>query len=133
MTADDSLTSVRNDRIQFATMRPPNSRSVTLDRRVRIVGPPDLVQIARSGDLQHVADLIALLRDPDRAWAAEVMLASMTGQEEKMVDAYQRDPDKWQDTLGRTAHERWTTWFEGVRDRLMWNADEGMFIERPQP
>ena len=37
-----------------------------------------------------------------------------------MVGPYQRNPDKWQDTRGRTAHERWTTWFKGVRDRLRW-------------
>ena len=57
MTADYSLTWVpHNNRIQFATMPPPNSRSVTLNRRMQIVGTPDCVQIGRSGDLRRVAN-----------------------------------------------------------------------------
>jgi hypothetical protein len=126
------LAAARNDRIQLATMRPPASRSASLDRRVVITGPPELVQLAQSGRKEYLEDLIALLKVPDRAWAAEVMLAAMTHREEKLVDAFQANPDGWWDALGKTSYERWSKWFEDARDRLEWDGDERMFVEKPR-
>jgi hypothetical protein len=126
-----SLSAVRNDRIQVGTMRAPGSRSATLDRRVFVAGPPELVQLARSGSTQHLEDLIALLKDPERSWAAQAMLAAMTRREEKIVDAYQATPDQWWDALGKTAHERWSRWYDEAKDRLSWDAAEHAFVERP--
>jgi hypothetical protein len=110
MDLKELLAAVRNDRIQFATMRPPGSAFTTLDRRVVVTGPPELVELVASRDPQVVTHLVELLPDRDRAWAAEVLLAAMTDHESKIVDAFAATPDEWWDTVGQTAHERWTTW-----------------------
>lgn len=104
------LAAVRNDRIEFATMRPPGSQFATLERRVVVTGPPELVELSASHDPQAVTHLVELLRDPERAWAAEVLLAAMTGREAKIVDAFAATPDQWWDAVGKTAYERWTAW-----------------------
>ena len=128
----DALASVRNDRIQFVTTRPPSSQLATLERLVVVTGPPELVQLARGGASERLNDLVALLKDPDRAWAAEVMLAAMTGHEGKIVDVFQATPDRWWDAGGRAAHERWSRWLRDTQDRLVWSPSERLFLERPK-
>ena len=68
-----------------------------------------------------------MLKDPDRAWAAEVLLAAMTRNEEKLVDSFDGGPDKWWETLGETAYERWSKWLEENKHRLVWNSDKVCF------
>ena len=75
MNLQDILASVRNDRIKFATMRPPGSQFASLDRRVIVTGSPELVELSASNDPQVLSYLVELLGDRDRAWAAEVLLA----------------------------------------------------------
>ncbi|MEU0878255.1 hypothetical protein ABZ345_06620 [Lentzea sp. NPDC005914] len=119
---------VGRDEVVFATMRPHGSSSATLERRVVVLGPPELRELAESGDISVAEGLIGLLEDPSRAWAAQVLLAAMTGREEKLVESFQGRPDWW-DTVGKTAHARWRAWFDGAR--LSWDADERRFVEAP--
>ena len=75
-------------------------------------------------------ELVPMLKEPDRAWAALVLLAAMTRREEKIVDTFAGSPDDWWVSVGKTAHERWARWLSEARGRLVWNAEEKVFVER---
>lgn len=122
------LALVRNDRIQFATMRPPGSQFATLERRVVVTGPPELVELAANGDLQVLPDLVELLSDRDRAWAAEVLLAAITNHEGKIVDSFAATPDQWWDAAGRTAQERWNSWLMESKGEMVWDSENKIFV-----
>jgi hypothetical protein len=92
MELKDSLTSVRNDRIKFVTMSPPDSQFATLGRWVVITGPPELVELSKTGDVRILDELVRLLKDSDRAWAAMVLLAALTRREEDVVSAFATSP-----------------------------------------
>lgn len=130
MTHSDRLAPVQNDRIQFASMRPPGSRSAALERSVQVVGPPDAVRLAESGDRALLDELVPLLSVRDRAWAAEVMLAALTGVEADLVASYTGKPETWIDGLGATAPARWKTWLDQHRAQLVWDASSRSFVAR---
>lgn len=126
----DFLNSVRNDRIEFATARPPRSQFATLERRVVVTGPPELVELAHSGDPRLLDRLVEFLKQPDRAWAAAVVLAALTGREAKMIDTFVSHPEGWWSSVGQTAHTRWSEWLREARPLLEWDSEESMFVER---
>jgi hypothetical protein len=130
MKMEDALEAVRNDRVEFVTMRPPGSTFVILERRVVVTGPAELVELAATGDVRVLEQLIELLKEPDRAWAAEVLLATMTHREEKLVDTFAAALDDWFDSLGKTAHERWSAWLNRTKENLVWNSEEKFFEEK---
>jgi hypothetical protein len=127
----NSLAAVRDDGVRFVTTRPTGSRSATLERRVVVSGPPALVELTQHGTVADLEALVALLREPGRSWAAEVMLAAMTRREEKLVDAYQGRPDQWWADMGASAYDRWSHWLHDAKDRLAWQPAENLFVEQP--
>jgi hypothetical protein len=129
MSIEDLLEAVRNDRVEFVTTRPPGSRFALLGRRVVVTGPEELVELSRTGDPRVLEELVELLKEPDRAWAAEVLLAALTRREEEIVNSFAATPDEWWPAVGGTAHERWAEWLSGARGRLSWDAEEGNFVE----
>jgi hypothetical protein len=129
MNLQGMLAEVRNDRIQFATMKPPGSQFASLERRVIVTGPPELVELSASNEPQVLSHLVELLRDRDRAWAAEVLLAALARREEKIVDSFAAAPDKWWDAMGKTAYDRWNSWLNESRDRLVWDSENKVFVE----
>jgi hypothetical protein len=131
MDQSQLLSAVANDRIQFATMRPPGSRFAHLERRVKVVQPPEVVQLATTGDVRVLDELVKLLRMRERAWAAEVVLAAMTDREADLVGFYTGRPDAWIDGQGATAAERWQAWLAEHRERLAWDAAEKVFRVQP--
>jgi hypothetical protein len=130
MELKDMLDAVRNDRIQFATTRPPGSQFSTLERRVVVTGSPELVALSKTGDLAALDELVKLLKEPDRAWAAMVLLAAMTRQEEKVVDAFATAPGDWWDSVGKTAHKRYSDWLKEKKGKLVWDSANEVFVER---
>jgi hypothetical protein len=118
---------VRNHSIEVATPRPPGAKLAVLERRVLIAGPPELVQLSQIGELRVLDELLPLLKDPARAWAANAMLARMTRIDEKQVDTWQSRVDEWWNVLGKGAFDRWSRWLAEHRDRLRWNATEHSF------
>lgn len=129
MKLNDMLEAAHNDRIEFVTMRPPDSQFALLERRVVVTGPPELVQLAQTGTLNMLDELVKLLADPDRAWAAEVLLAAMTRREEKIVDTYAAHPDEWWHSVGEGAYQRWNNWLKENRGKLAWDETSKTFTE----
>ena len=129
MEVEAMFAAVRNDRIQLVTFRPPGSAFATLERRVVVTGPPELVKLSKTGDLRVLDQLVNLLSESDRAWAAVVLLAAMTGQEAKTVDVYAAHPDQWWDTVGSTAREYWSRWLDEEREKLVWDVEDSIFVE----
>lgn len=129
MNLKDTLATVRNETIKFVTMRPPDSPFATLERRVVVTGPEALVKLIEAGDRQILHALTSLLKEPDRAWAAEVLLATLTRREEKIVDTFAATPDQWWDSVGKSAYERWSMWVQETSDRIAWDSVNKVFIE----
>lgn len=129
MKLKDMIAAVWNDRIEFATMRPPGSRFAVLERRVVVTGPPELVKLSKIGDIDVLDELVRVMKEKDRAWAAEVLLSAMTRREGKIVDTFATIPDEWWDSIGRTAHERWSNWLEETREKLVWDSENDVFVE----
>jgi hypothetical protein len=122
------LAAVRSTDVEFATFRPEGSDFAILDRRVAVVAPPELAQLAAGGDRTALDRLVGLLRDPARAWAAQVVLAAMTRREEKEVEAFSGRPDEWWEAMGATAYERWAAWLAEHGDRLRWDPEARAFV-----
>jgi hypothetical protein len=131
MNVENMLDSVRNDLIQFVTLRPPNSPFASLERQVVVTGPPELVSLSQTPQIDVLNALVRMLRDPSRNWGAMVILAAMTRREEKTVDVFATSPDEWQKSIGKDAYDRWNGWLEIVRARLTWDSETGTFIETP--
>jgi hypothetical protein len=129
MELKDSLAFVRNDRIQFVTTSAPDSQFATLDRRIVITGPTELVELAGKADVRVLDQLVGLLKDPDRAWAAMVLLAALTRREEDAVNTFATSPEKWWESFGKTAHNRWSEWLSESRGKLTWDAENRVFVE----
>jgi hypothetical protein len=130
MQKTDDIQAVRNDRIQFATMRPRGSTMPTLDRQVVLTGPPEVVALADRGDVAVLDELIALLADPERVWAAEVVLAALTGREADIVNSFQGHPAEFVQSLGQGALDRWRAWLGDARGKLHWDASHRRFVEK---
>jgi len=128
MTLRDTIKNMTTP-VEFLTMRPPNSKLTTLDRRLIVTGPPALAEASRSGDPALLEELIALLQDQATAWNAAVLLAAMTRREEKTLEVFAAEPSEWWDVWGKTAFERWSKWLEESRGKLVWNSEENMFVE----
>jgi hypothetical protein len=130
MDLNESLTSVRNDLIQFVTVRPSESQFTGLGRRVIITGPPELLELSTSGDGRILDELVALLKTPDRAWAAVVLLSALTRREEEIVSAFASSPEKWWDAVGKTAYNRWREWLSKSSGKLTWDSENRAFVEQ---
>lgn len=124
------LAAVSNNCIEFVTTRPPSSQFAALDRHVVVTGPTELVKLSGMGDVQVLDDIVELLQYPDRAWAAIVLLAAMTRREGKIIDSFAATPDEWWNSLGKTAYERWKQWLEETREKLVWDSQNKIFVER---
>ncbi len=129
MQFESNLTQVDNDQIEFVTLPPPGSPFATLERRIVVTASPALVALTQRGDLHLLDELVPLLADPQRAWAAEVLLAAMTGEEAKIVDSFAAHPTEWWDALGQTAQARWHAWLDQRRGKLTWDSENQIFVE----
>lgn len=105
------VSGVRNDRIQVVTFRPEGARFAVLDRQIAVVGPPDLVEFverAKRANRSDLQALLPLLDDPNRSWAAEAVLAAVTGEEVDIVNTFAGMPSEFHRAVGVGARARWT-------------------------
>jgi len=122
------LEGVATEDVEFASMRDPSPKN--LERRIVVTAPAELVEVTATGDPRVLDELVELLGEPDGAWAAQVALSAMTRHDEKAVEAFARTPEDWLESVGAGAQARWRDWLAPRRDRLEWDADRRMFVER---
>jgi hypothetical protein len=124
---DVLLDSVRTADIQYATFRPPGSPFITLGRRMVVVAPPDAVELSHTGEVRVLDALVPLLLDEKRAFAAEVMLRAMMGDEPLGLG----EPASFSKEQGQAAHAAWSKRLAELRSVLVWNAVENHFARLP--
>jgi hypothetical protein len=129
MTQTYDLQAIRNDNIKFGTYRPPDAQFATLDRQIMVIEPPDAVTLVKSGNVAVFDQLLPLLDDPDRIWAAEVILAALTGNEAEIVQTFENDQETFKKTkAARGARARWQQWLDEYRPRMKWDDKFHRFV-----
>jgi hypothetical protein len=123
-----ALDQVRNACVEFVSSRPAGAKTTALERRIDVTGPPALVALLREPDLRLLQQLIHLLGDEHRAWAAHVLLASLTGHDAKNVELYASAPERWWHDFGASAVARWQAWLDQQAAHLSWDTQERLFI-----
>jgi hypothetical protein len=130
MPSTDQLTAIRNDNIKYATYTPPADRGKTppgLYRQVFVLAPPEAVALTRSADMHAFDVLVPMLDDPDRNWAAAVMLSTLTGHFASDVIAFE-NAESFKGSVGeRDARKNWETWLAEHRANLQWDAERHQF------
>ncbi len=130
VAAQAPLDRVRDDVIEFVSMRPPGSRRALLERKIVVTEPAEVVALAGDGDARTLDALVGLLQDSSRSWAAFVVLAAMTGRHAKVVDTYATDRAGWYEIFGPGAHAEWRAWLDGHRGALEWDREGRQFVLR---
>jgi hypothetical protein len=121
------LDAVRDRDVRFASVAPPDRE--TLERRIVVVSPPELVELTGTGDVEVLDRLVDLLGVPGRAWAAQVALTAMTRRDERLVESDRSAPERWlEGPVGGGARARWAEWLAGHRDRLRWDPEIRAFV-----
>lgn len=119
------LQAIRNDNISYGTYTPPGDRGKAppgLYRKVMVVAPPEAVELIRSGNMRAFDAIVPMLDDPDRNWAAYVMLAALTEHGSPNVIAFEK-AEYFKGTVGeRDARKEWEAWLAKYRARLQWDA-----------
>lgn len=122
------LNAVTDEKIEFVTTGADRPAMPTMGRRVVVTGPSEVVRLLSLGDVGVLEELIDV-KDPRRAWAAEVVLASLTRNEEDIVNAFAAHPSQWRDSVGKNAFARWNEWLKSRRGKLRWNPEAHVFVE----
>jgi hypothetical protein len=127
MPLSPELLAIRNDNIKFITSRPPGATLPTRGRQVEIIGPSEALAIVKRGDIAVLDELLPMLEDRDRIWAAEVMLAALTGEDTDLVNDFARAPQEFIDNFAEAAPDRWKRWLAEYRPRLSWDPARNQF------
>ncbi|HKE48698.1 MAG TPA: hypothetical protein VKB52_11585 [Rhodanobacteraceae bacterium] len=125
---DDIPALLRATPVDFATTSSPGGTGTPAQRRVVVAGPQAVLDLIATPTLDLLDALIAALGDAATAWAAEILLAALTGREAEIVDAFARMPDAWVATQREAALAAWSAWLARERDRLEWSGREGRFV-----
>ena len=105
----ETLNSLSNKTIQFGTYIPEDSPFVSVGRKIKIKGPEEAIKIMQHGE-QMIPDLIRLLHDDERDWAANVILSSITGRDALAVSVHADDYEKWKKTQKKRDVIYWENW-----------------------
>jgi hypothetical protein len=130
MPQTPELQAIRNDNIQYATYTPPGDRGKappSLYRQLSVTAPPEAFELTRSGDARAFDVLVPMLDDPERNWAAVVMLAALTGHDASIVIAFE-NAEGFKGTVGEhDARKNWESWLAEHRAKLQWDAERHQF------
>lgn len=129
----DYLSSIDNQNIQFATMRPPGSAFATLERKVVIIAPKAAVNLTKIDDAALIPALIELLQNSQKAWAAEILLTAITGGDGKIVESFSGSSDEWWDNVGQNAYGKWHNWHQENKENIVWSKSEKIFVVNKSP
>ncbi len=113
--------------LRFASLCPPDSHFQTLERRLAITTGEAARRLASCGQPELLEHLIDALGTQARAWLAWVLLASLTRNEEKLVECFAHQPLGWWESLGQTAQARWQKW-RASTGPLTWCGERACFL-----
>jgi hypothetical protein len=100
--------------------------------RVFIINPAKVYWLSYSKDPRILDALITLLDDPDRAWAAHVVLSKMLGITGLSSRIDQITPHQWWELEGKTrkAQQAWTQYLQKVKSSMVWSPAGGYYKHR---
>jgi hypothetical protein len=107
---------LHNDTIRFGTYIPKDSPFISMGRKVKILGPEKSVEIVSYGE-RIIPDLIALLRDEDRDWAAHVVLSSITGGDAMTLSVFADNVEEWRRTHKNHDLTHWKSYGDKTKQR----------------
>ncbi|MFH2062464.1 MAG: hypothetical protein ABIJ43_05765 [Candidatus Beckwithbacteria bacterium] len=109
-----------NTTIGYASYIPEGSPFITLGRKIEVIRPIELVEMLQNlnddevDELTHV--LIEILDNPNKDYAADVLLYSLTG-----VDAAMRqyiNLEIWNNSEKKTSIPYWKGWLQKNKKKL---------------
>jgi hypothetical protein len=127
MTWMPFLDAVDNTTIQFVSYRPSGSVFALLDRKIGITGPAAVLNLVEEADPNLLTALIDLLKDPQKAWAAAIILTALTGGDGKVVESFSGRPEKWWEAIGTNAYGYWKNWYQENKNNLQWDKSKKIF------
>lgn len=127
MTWMPFLNAVDNKTIQFVSYRPSGSAFAILDRKISITGPPEVLELVDDADAHLLPALIDLLKDPQKAWAAAIILTSLTAGDGKVIESFSGEAEKWWEAIGTNVYQYWNNWYEENKNNIQWNQSKKIF------
>jgi hypothetical protein len=90
--------------------------------RVFIQSPSKVYQLSNINDPKILDELTKLLDNPERAWAAHVVLAKMLGITGFATSVDMISPQQWWETEGKTgkAKQTWTDYLKKIKPTMQW-------------
>ncbi len=97
--------------------------------RIFILDSPSIYKISNINDPEILAHLTNFLIDPERAWAANIVLSKMMGIRRLNNALDSMSPDEWWETEGQTgkAQREWRAYLETVKPSMLWNPYGGYY------
>lgn len=130
MPTSDELKAIRNDNIQYVTYTHPDDYGQIppeMFRQVGVSAPPEAVALIESGDLRAFDVLLPMLDDPDRNWAAFVILVALTGTQAETVTMFEHAKDFQGSNTQVKARKEWEEWLAKFRAQLHWSPKRKQF------
>jgi hypothetical protein len=104
------------------------------DFRIFIQNPTKLYYLSNTNDPKILDELVKLLDQPSRGWAANITIAKMLGLTglDRRTFVYETTPQKWWETEGKTgkAKREWATYLQKVKPTLKWSPLGGYYEHR---
>jgi hypothetical protein len=102
---------------------------ITPVTKIKIIAPAEAVTLTKTGDVSVLYQLVELLDNKDRGWAAFTLLAQMTDNHNRILWS---NPEKWWKEQGSNGREkrRWTGFLKAAGKDLYWNSQKGYFMYR---
>jgi len=112
-----------NVTIAYATEIPRGSPFVSLGRQVVILGPAPVAGRLKDATIeQNIPELIGLLASPDKDWAANLVLYSISGRDALPLAGIENGAAEWRAGRKEADVAYWTTWWSANRNHLLWDG-----------
>jgi hypothetical protein len=100
--------------------------------RIFIINPRKVYWLTNSNDQKILDELINLLDDPNRAWAANITLSKMLGITGLSSKIDQITPNQWWELEGKTqkAKQEWIQYLQKVKSSMVWSPLGGYYKHR---
>jgi hypothetical protein len=100
--------------------------------RTFIINPNKVYWLSNSNDQRILDELINLLDDPNRAWAANITLSKMLGITGLSSKIDQITLKQWWELEGKTqkAKQEWTQYIQKVKSSMVWSSLGGYYKHR---